>query len=67
MHDLTELWPGLLPSLRYVVAGVPNYLPWFGKMAFEDMGAEETIRIVKNRMFREEGVKAVSITFTMTA
>lgn len=42
----------------YVVAGVPNYLPWFGKMAFEDMDAEETVRVVKNRMFREKGVKS---------
>jgi hypothetical protein len=58
VHDLTQLWPALLPSLRYVVASVPNYLPWFGKMAFEDMDAEETIRIVKNRMFGEKGVKS---------
>jgi hypothetical protein len=40
------------------VAGVPNYLPWLGKMGFEDMEAEETIRIVKNRILGEKTVKS---------
>jgi hypothetical protein len=58
VHDLTQLWPGLLPSLRYVVARVPNHLPWLGKTAFGDMDTEGTIRTVKNRTFGEKSVKS---------
>jgi hypothetical protein len=58
VHDLTQLWPDLLPSLQYVVAGVPRNLPWLGRTAFEDMDAEETIRIVKDRILGETSVKS---------
>jgi hypothetical protein len=57
VHDLTQLWPGLLPSLKYVVAGVPNSLPWLGNTSFENLDSEETIRFVKSCIFWEEGVK----------
>ena len=57
VHDLTQLSPDLLPSLEYVVAGVPNLVPWYGKKGFEDMDAEELFGVVKSRVFRDQSVK----------
>jgi hypothetical protein len=57
VHDLTQLWPGLLPSLRYVVAGKVNLIPWINGKSFEDMGVEETLRIVKSHLFGDKNVK----------
>jgi hypothetical protein len=57
VHDLTQLWPGLLPSLRYVVAGTGVAKSRVDRKSFEDMGVEETFQIVRNYLFREKEVK----------
>jgi hypothetical protein len=57
VHDLTQLWPRLLPSLRYVVVAVQNHAIWNASESFQDMDNEETIRVVKNCLFRYKSVK----------
>jgi hypothetical protein len=57
VHDLTQLWPGLLPSLRYVVAGTGVAKYRVDRKSFEDMGVEEIFQIVRNYLFREKEVK----------
>lgn len=57
VHDLTQLWPGLLPSLRYVVAATGCAKSWLGGKSFEDMSVEETFQIVRNCLFKEKEVK----------
>jgi hypothetical protein len=57
VHDLTQLWPALLPSLRYVVASVgPTPFRGRHRKSLADMDVEETVRIVKSYLFREKKV-----------
>ena len=52
VHDLTQLWPDLLPSLRHVVVSIVNPVTLYNDGNFENLAGEERIRAAIHLLFR---------------
>ena len=57
VHDLTQLWSDLLPSLRHVVVSMVNPVTFYDDKDFENLAGEGRVQAVTHLLFRRQCIK----------